>query len=161
MHDKDFMSPEEHYAALVDMLPAATRAVYAQTLNARIETAFRNRQFVVYEIHRREPRQLDRLTVSDFVCDDADGASCEVRNKEGRTAVVGYQPTQMFGYPIFFSIPLHAKLRWSAQPGDPLKGSLGFPLLVRTVSRLDPRERGVIHCETGPAYGKEFDSAVA
>lgn len=153
----DFMAPGEHYNRLVETLSAEKRAVYDSLRSVRQEACFRNRTFLVYRMEDRKPRILDRIQVLDFDCGDDTGASCEVRsNSTGQVILVGYAPVQLFDWPIFAHMPLHLKVRWSTTPDKPLDGSLAFDLVIRTTSRNHLRERGVIYCETGVAFSKEF-----
>lgn len=158
----DFMPVNEHYAALVAGLDKEDLTTYLRMRHVRAEVAYRNRTFVVYDIQNREPRVLDNLTVLDFNCDDARGASTEIRSgKSGETIVVGYSPAQLFDFPVFVHLSLHSKIRWSAYASDPLTGSLAFDLVMHTLSRLHLRERGVIYAETGVNFAKEFEATTA
>lgn len=153
------MSAEDHFERLVETLHPSTLSLYRQTKHVRIETAYRQRQFIVYKIVRREPEILDRIMVNDFICDDEVGATTELMSvKRNERISVGFAPVQLFHHPIFVCIPLHPKLRWSTTPDKPQSGSLGFPLVIRTMSRLNLRERGIIYMETGPEFSKEFES---
>jgi hypothetical protein len=107
----------------------------------------------------RQPKILDRIIINDFVCNETDGASAELTSTATqRSMEIGYEPQMLFGHPVLIWIPLHTKVRWSAPPSNPHKGSLGFPLTLRTMSRHHLRERGIVYCETGPSFGAEFDS---
>jgi hypothetical protein len=162
MQEQDFMHVTDHYAQLVTQLEPKVLAVYNTTKNARVETGYRNRNFIVYKMGGRHPEVLDRILVNDFHCSDEDGASTELmRMSDGEILNVGYAPQQLWDWPIFVCIPLHAKVRWAAKEEAPADGSLAFPLVIRTVSRLHKRERGVVYFETGPEFGKEFDIAIA
>lgn len=157
MFDEDFMTPEDHYARLVTRLEPETLALYNQTQHGRVETAYRNRNFVVYRMDGRAPREIDRILINDFRCDDERGATTELMSLVTKKIItVGYAPVQVFDHPVFVSIPLSAKVRWSAMPSAPDKGSLAFPLYIRTMSRHHMRERGIVYFETGPVFGKEF-----
>jgi len=153
-NETDFLTARDHFDALVARMQPEALALHTTLIHARIETAFQGRHFVVYQMVEREPEQIDRIIVNDFNCNERYGASSEIISVEtNRVLTVGYAPVQLFHYPVFLSIPLHAKIRWSV-PGNNLDaGSLAFPMLVRTRSRLHLRERGVVYCETGPAFG--------
>lgn len=162
MQDKDFMSVNAHFDAMVAQLPPAQAETYRGTKHARVETAFRNRHFVVYDMVGRTPHVLDRIIINDFTCDDEKGASAELTSTDsGQTLIINYRPQQLFRFPVFVAIPLHTKIRWGALEDDIDGGSLAFPILIRTRSRLHLRERGVTYCETGPAFGQEFDAPAA
>lgn len=156
----DFMSVTDHYDRLVNSLDPATRMVYDSTKHARVETGYRGRNFIIYSMIGRTPHVLDRIIVNDFNCDDEHGATAELLSVQtGKTLIVGYAPMQILRHPVFVCIPLHAKIRWSGDgKSDVNSGSLAFPLLVRTQSRLHLREKGVTYFETGPTFGQEFDA---
>jgi hypothetical protein len=153
-----FIPCEEHFNLLVQHLDPDELYLYRRTKHVRVEDAFRGRTFYVYEIEDRSPKVLDIITVEDFMCNERTGASTELRNRAGDTLTVGYEPIQLFGHEVFVHLPLHMRVRWSTVRSKPLAGSLAFPICVRTMSRLHPRERGVQHCETGVEYAKEFET---
>lgn len=158
-HNENFMDARTHFSKLVELMEPGARANYEKTYNARQETAYRGRTLVLYEMQNRdEPTLLEHVVFGDFECDDIKGATTLIRSQDtGKELIIGYEPVQLFAYPVFVFLPLHAKLRWSAVPSDPLNGSLAFPVIIRTLSRMSPREKGVIHCETGVQYAKEFE----
>lgn len=154
------MAVEEHFDRLLSTLPPQQLTLYRSMKNLRMEDAFRGRTFYLYEIVDREPNVLDVITVEDFLCNDSVGASTEVRNRDGDVVEVSYTPVQLFNYPVFLFLPLHTKTRWSSTPRRfQSGGSLAFPIGIRVLSRLHPRERGVVHCETGVAFAKEFETS--
>lgn len=149
----------DHFAQLVTRLDPKVLALYNSTKHVRVETGFRGRQFVVYRMEGRDPKIVDRYTVNDFICNDEEGSTADITSAEtGRTITIGYGPVQIPGYAIFLSLPLHAKIRWSAPASNLDAGSLGFPIVIRTMSRLTLRERGVTYMESGTEFGKEFDA---
>lgn len=153
------MAVEAHFDRLVQDLDSQDQKAFRAGKNTRVETAFRNRHFIVYEMTGRQPEELDRIFVNDFRVDDEEGATAELTSlKTGTTVVIGYTPTRLLSFPIFLWLPLHARIRWSAPVGDVYSGSLGFPMVIATRSRLHLRERNVTYFETGPTYGKEFDA---
>lgn len=153
-----FLTPEAHFERLVERMAGDELALYRSTAHVRTEDAFRGRTFYIYRIVDRAPEILDKLTVQDFVCNDSAGSSTEIRNENGETITVGYEPIRAFDYPIFLYLPLHCRVRWSTVSDRIDGGSLAFPILVRTMSRLHLRERGVIYMETGVTFSKEFES---
>lgn len=162
MNQADFLPVTDHYARLAALLSPKDLEDYARIKHVRSEVAYHNRSFVVYEIRNRAPNILDQLTVLDFSCDEADGASTELLSKTlGTKLVVGYKPIRLFTYPIFVHIPLHSKIRWSTTEDRIEGGSLAFDLVIRTVSRLHLQERGIVYCETGVSFAKEFEADVA
>jgi len=153
------MSVEDHFIGLVDTLPPQTREIYNRCRAVRIETAFRSRHFIIYKLRGKDPVELDRVSFEGFECDDF-GATTTIRSIETSLQItIGYTPVQVFDYPIFMFIPLHAKIRWATVSAG-AGGSLAYPIGIRTQSRRGLREKGVVHCETGLVYGKEFDFAI-
>lgn len=159
MTEEDFMVVTDHFAQLVTRLEPKVLALYNSTKHVRVETAFRGRQFVIYRMEGRDPKVIDRVTVLDFICNDEQGSTAEIKSETtGQTLTLGYSPVQVPGHAIFLSLPLHGKIRWSASPSNIDSGSLGFPVVIRTMSRLHLRERGVTYMESGTEFGKEFDA---
>lgn len=155
-----FMTPGEHFDKLLATLTEEDLALYRGMRNTRPEAAYRNRSFVVYEIVQREPLITATINILDFVADDADGATCEVIDTSTRrTMTVGYTPVRLFDFPIFVHLPLHGKLRWSTIAEKPNQGSLAFDIIIRCQSRNHLRERGVVYCESGINYAREFEGA--
>ena len=155
--EEDFLSVEEHYNRLVQGLSRDQQRQHWDCRNVRVETGFRGRTFYVYKIEGREPTVLDTLVMEDFIINDEDGASTELRsNVTGKSVVVGFTPVKLFDHPIYLCLPLHLRVRWDAKGNDPSKPSLGFPLVIRTQSRRHLRERGVTYFETGVVYANEF-----
>ena len=158
----DFMSAAQHFEALLCDLSEADFNDYKSMKTLRTETAFIKRNFVIYEMQGRDPVELDRIVVNDFVCNETVGASTELYSqRQGKILEVSYTPVRLFDHPIFVFLPLHGKIKWDARPGDTGRGSLAFPIVIRTQSRLHLRERGVVFMETGPDFGKEFDTDLA
>lgn len=154
---ESFMTPTVHLDRLVEGLTEAQQRAYRSMLNARVETAFRGRTFILYDIRERDAFVLEKLTIQDYECDDSNGASCEVRaERSGKVFTVDYTPCLIAPHHVFIFLPLHGKLRWSSRMSEVPKGSLGFPLVVRTHSRLHLREREVTYCETGVTFSQEF-----
>ncbi len=162
MQDDDFLAVEDHFDCLVDGLNARDLKAYKQCKHNRAETAYIGRNFLVYTMVDALPEVIDRLIVDDFHADGDHGASMVLVSTETkRTVEVGYTPTKLFEYPIFSWLPLHSTLRWGATGRTLHKGSLGFPIVLRTRSRFNLQEEGVIYCETGKQFGEEFDSTCA
>lgn len=154
------MDVEDHFDRLVDDLPQIDKDIFNACKHNRVETAYKKRHFIVYEMSGGHPHELDRITVNDFHADHTHGITTEVASRNlDEKLIVSYTPQRLFHFPMFVWVPLHAKVRWGATADDIHHGSLGFPLVLRTQSRLGLREDGVTYCETGVSYGKEFDAA--
>jgi hypothetical protein len=155
--NESFLSPQEHFDILASNLPADKLALFDGTTHGRIEVAYRNRSFFVYEMVNGSPVIHHELVVQDYLCNNDEGASTELLCRQtGRLLVVAYEPTQVFDYQIFVSIPVHHYVKWSTTPSRPRGGSLAFPLLIRTLSRTSLRDHGVMFMETGNNYVNEF-----
>lgn len=162
MKDEDFLIVEDHFAALVLTLEPEEMELYNRTRHVRVETGYRDRNFVVYQMRGGKRNVLDHISVLDFRCDDEIGASIEIKSNENQdTLVVGYIPIRLFGFDAFVHLPLHGRLSWSTTPDKVLEGKLGFPVCIRTLSRRGLREEGITYCETGMSYAREFESARA
>lgn len=162
MNDNDFLPVEEHFDRLVEGLNARDLTVYRQGKHVRVETAYKNRNFLVYRMIDGKPVELDRIIVNDFSADEERGTSTSlVSMATKRTLTIGYSPVRLLDYPVFMWLPLHGKLRWGATEQTLHQGSLAFPIAIRTRSRFGLRESNVIYCETGQSFGTEFDTVCA
>lgn len=162
MTDNDFLAVEDHFDRLVEGLNARDLKAYRQCKHTRPEAAYVGRNFLVYTMINGEPQELDRLIVDDFNANGEHGASTIiVSTKTSRTIEVGYTPVRLLDYPAFVFIPLHSRLRWGASEKSLHKGTLAFPVVVRTRSRFNLREEGVTYVETGRSFGEEFDTPCA
>lgn len=154
---ENFLDYESHFAALVNQMPEPEQRLYNAGRHTRVETAYFGRNFVVYRMGREGPLLLDRLVIQDFHCDDQAGASAQIKSKTtGETVLLSYRPLKILAFDFFMFLPLDIRTRWSAPASNLNKGSLAFPIVLRTPSRLGLQERGVTYCETGKDYGKEF-----
>jgi hypothetical protein len=160
--DEDFLPASEHFKLLEAQLTGAQLDLFRQTRNGRSEMAYPGRTFVAYRMRDRQPEVLDKLMVNDFSCDEEAGASTELVSLiTGKPLVVNHGPVQVFDLPVFLALPLSLKLTWRVKPSNPDKGSLGFPIYVRTMSRASHRQTGVVHFETGVEFGQEFPEVAA
>ena len=157
-----FIHPVDHFERLVDALPDDERTLFRKLSAIRVETAYAGRTFIVYRIDRYGDVQvLDKLEVLDLEINEEVGGSTEVRSHmTGDTFVVGYTPERVPGQDVFMWMPLHQRVRFDAIPdrddGDIVSHSVGFNLCVKVSSRIGPRERDTVHCETGAAFHREF-----
>lgn len=154
----DFLLAPEHFARLVAKLPRDERDLFEELRHVRIETAFKDRHFVVYRMDDHgHPIVIDRLVIGDFECDDIEGASTAVWSTELKQgAIIGYTPELLWDYDAFMFMPLHGKIRWASSDPDSGKCSLGYPIGIKTRSRLNLREPGVTYIETLKSFGDEF-----
>lgn len=155
-----FLSPEDFFQLLVDGIPEEDQDLYSAMKHTRIETGYRGRKFIVYQMKNRLPEKLATLCVNDFVCDDEYGCSTQIEwlERPGSFITVGYQPVKLWDFPIFCHLPLAEKLRWTAKEHNPNERSLGFLMVLRTKSRLHLQERNVVYMEGARTYQEEFHS---
>ena len=152
-----FLMPEDFSAYLADNIDDEDKETLATMRHTRIEPAYRNRKFIVYEMVNRLPEKLATLVVMDFVCDDEDGCSTQIEWMEtGEIITVGYSPTKVFDFPIYVHLPVNQKVRWSAKVEDPEDQSLSFLMVVRTQTRRNLRERDAVYMEATKDFQKEF-----
>lgn len=157
---KGFIAPDVFQKHLVEGIDDDSKAVLSTMKHTRIEAAYRNRKFIVYEMKERAASKLATVCVLDFLCDDDDGCSTQLEwmERPGEILTVGYAPVQLWDFPIFVYLPVHQKVRWSAREGDVNNRSLSFMMVVRTQSRYHLRERDVIYMEAHRTFHEEFYS---
>lgn len=150
--------PDEFYRYLADNIDDDAKAALATMKHTRVEAAYRNRKFIVYEMQGRQPVKLGTIAVCDFECNDEEGCSTQLEWLEnpGDCITVGYEPIQLWDFPVFVHLPLHQKVRWSARENDTDDRSLSFLMVVRTQSRRHLREKGVIYMEAYRSFQEEF-----
>jgi len=155
-----FLTPEDFYALLESGIDEGSKSLLATMRHTRIEAAYRNRKFIVYRMNGREAEKLATLAVLDFVCDDEDGCTTQIEWLEhpGEIITVGYEPVQLWGFPIFVHLPVNQKVRWSAKEHDTDDRSLSFLMVIRTQTRRHLRERDAVYMETYRSYQEEFFS---
>jgi hypothetical protein len=159
MSSPQFLSDFQYFKLLVERMPPWQRSAYRSLRHARSEGCTRGRAFVVYTHGRHGLQVLDTVTVLHFEADEEAGARCELRSQNtGEILEVGYQPTQLWGYPVFVHLPLHLWLNWDVREGSDTP-SLHFGLVVRTASRYTLRERDRVYFETKTSFEKEFGAA--
>jgi hypothetical protein len=159
---RDFLTVEDHFNALLGCLNEDDRSTYDSFRNVRVETGFRDRDFVIYRVWPgNDVEVLDTLTVLSFQCEDEFGASAEIESdKHARAVRIDYTPVRPFDYPFFMWLPLHSRIRWAAQENNIEAGSLAFPIVIRTASRRHLREPSIVYCETYTSFVAEFPNAL-
>ena len=162
MNEDTFLDVEEHFDILLKALSPEDQRIYREARNTRIETGYRGRSFVLYSTDDIGPVGVDRLVIKAFTCNDDQGASFELESTDhGGVLRVGYTPVRLFDHPVLMWLPIHARVRWGAARSAIDRGSLAFPVAVRTQSRKTLRDPGAIYCETGASYSREFNITVA
>lgn len=151
------MSVEDHFNKLIDRLARDDRSQFDEMRHVRVETGFRDRDFIIYKMRGTEPEVLDTLRVLSFSCTDDFGASAEIHSSTWDQIVpIDYTPRAMWQYPVFMWLPLHSRIRWASHEDRIGEGSLGFPIVIRTKSRRHLKEHNVIYCETLTSFSTEF-----
>lgn len=152
--------PDEFYKHLANNIDDGAKSVLATMKHTRIEAAYRNRKFIVYEMRGRQPEKLATISVCDFECNDEEGCSTQLEWMEnpGEFITVGYEPIQLWDFPVFLHLPVHQKVRWSAREDDINDCSLSFLMVIRTQTRRHLREKDAIYMETYRSFQEEFFS---
>lgn len=141
---------------MVDTLPWEAYEAYKLTRHARSEISFVGREFIIYQMDGDQPQVLDKLVCTGFTFDSVKGTSATFQSREtGKTLTVGYQPEQVFEYPVFIFLPLYNYIKW--EPWRP--SQVNFQLVIRTQSRKRMWERYVIYFETSIDFSREFNEA--
>ena len=155
---KAFVSKEAHQDALLATLTPEDYQAYQSLKHTRAEPCYRGRMFVVYEMAQGRCVVRDQVEVLDFVCDDQDGASTELRSRTtGKRMKISYRPARLFDFPIYVWMPLCTRARWCADEDMAGKtGSLAFDLTIRVQSRRGLRDHGTVYFETAKAWSDEF-----
>lgn len=158
----NFLTKDDLFHRMVAGLKADDQSLYAALRHNRVESCYVGRTFILYKMRGGEPVALDNVQVLDYYCDDASGASAEVRSANlGRRLTIGYKPVQVFSHPVMMWMPLFSRSRWCATPEMAANGggSLGFDLVLRSQSHISLREEGVVHIVTGPQWAEEFGTS--
>lgn len=154
---KDFHPVTELFDNLVEQLPDQHYNLWHKLGHIRVETGFRGRRFLVYQIDRGQPGVIDTLTITDYLVDSRDGARMFLASDlHGEEIQVGYRPAKLWGYRAFMALPLHSQVRWSSA-GELEEGKLAFPVLIKQQSRFSMRDVGVDMVETTTSYAREFN----
>lgn len=153
-----FLTPEDFYKFLADGIDEGSKELLAGMKHTRIEAAYRNRKFIVYKMNGREHEKLATLAVLDFLCDDEVGCSTQIEwlERPGDVITIGYEPVQLWDFPIFVHLPVNQKVRWSAKEDNPDDRSLSFLMVLRTQTRRHLRERDAVYMETYRSFQEEF-----
>jgi hypothetical protein len=152
-----YLTEVENSAALAAEMPPGDRSEYDGYGHNRIESAFVDRDFVVYECQGRDSKNIQRppkilttVRVIDFRADYASG--CEVRLLDKTTQdtlKVGHVPRRVFDYPVFMAVPARLRIAWDAQwHGDRLMRSLLFAVLIKARNKSEFLSKGNVYMET-------------
>ena len=152
-----FLSPQEQFDEVEKAnMPADEARIFDLYKHSRREFVYPGKKFVVYEMGHTNPKVLDVITVDDFDCNNVDGASTRLLNREGKDILVGYTPTMLFQHPVFVFLPIEMRINFNARHDDHQEKSLSFGLVLRTKSRISLSERKVTYCESREVFIQEF-----
>lgn len=153
-----YLGPEESHRELLSHLDAEARLEWDSFGHARIEPAFQDRVFVIYECmgrknnspEQRPPKIITTVRVLNFIARDENGCVVRLLNEETNDVMeVTHVPKKVFDYPIFASIPANFTLRWDAHPhGGQIERSLSYLLHIKSRNKAEFFSRGNTYMET-------------
>jgi hypothetical protein len=167
--ESDFFDVRENLADLVTHLPDEDQRRFQNYGHMRIESAFVDRQFIVYKPtgltkggQHNPPEILNVVKVVDFSVDPRNG--CQVVLKEQQTEqelVVSHVPRRLYAYPVYMCVPAKLEVHWDARRLENWRvwRSLSFAVLVKTKNKSDFYSRGNTYLETPNSFGKLFPNA--
>ncbi len=153
-----FLTDADNAAALAADIQKDDRADFDSFGHNRLESAFVDRVFIVYECQgragakdiQRPPKILTVVRVTGFNANYATG--CEIKlldEANNRSMTVGHVPTRLFDYPIFVAVPPRLTIKWDAQfMGDKLVRSLLFVMFVKCRNKAEFFSKGNTYMET-------------
>lgn len=154
----EFFTDQENLAELVTHMPDEDQRRFNNYGHFRVESAFLDRQFIVYEptglstdkLHL-PPKILNLVKVIDFSVDPRNGCQVVLKEQQAQQElVIGHVPRRVYGYPIYMSVPAKLTLRWdgrSLESGRVWR-SLSFAVLIKTKNKADFYSRGNVYFET-------------
>lgn len=152
-----FLSDLDNAAALVaDMVPD-DRADYRAFGHNRLESAFVERVFIVYECLgrtsndiQRPPRIITTLRVTNVRMTFDAGVEVQLLDEvNNRSMWFGHVPKRLFDFPLFASTPPRMTIKWDAQfMGDKLVRSLLFAILIKSRNKASFLSKNNIYAET-------------
>ena len=153
-----FLEEHQNLDSLINEMALEERLEYESYGHNRLESAFVERKFVIYQClgrHtsknvQRPPRILTTIRVVDFSASPRGG--CEVKLLEEikqETLCVSHVPKRVFSYPLFIQIPPRVTLKYDGQwiAGD-LVRSLLFAVLVKARNKAEFFSKDNIYMET-------------
>ena len=164
----EFFSDEDNMADLVDQMPEEDRTRYGNYGHNRVEPAFVDRIFIVYQPsglnaakQHIDPKIVTTIRVLDFSADSRDGVVVRVRDEMfGDEQLITYIPKRLFKYQVFVSVPPRLTLRWDAHESEGYTyRSLSFALLIKTRNKSSFYSKNNHYIET-PNKFRELYPAV-
>ena len=163
----EFFSDEENMADLVSQMPEEDRTRYGNYGHNRIEPAFVDRIFIIYQPsdlnaakQHIDPKIVTTIRVLDFSINSIDGAMVRVRDENFNSEqIITYVPKRLFKYQVFVSVPPRLVLKWDAHEADGhLHRSLSFALLVKTRNRATFYSKGNTYAESPGKFRELYPS---
>lgn len=159
-----FLYPRDHFDTLVASLEPEDLTLFGRLAAVRVITAYKGRSLVLYTLNGGKPSVVDRLSFTDFLCNEEVGATTEVASaKYKESVVVGYAPERMFGWDLFAWVPLHARVHWDVVPDpcvvpalDKTPYSLGFNACLKMHDARYFDREGVLYALTGREFSSRF-----
>lgn len=152
-----FLTDADNAAALAAEVNPEDRADFKLFGHNRLESAFVDRIFIVYECQGRNtkniqlpPKILTTVRVVGFRGDYTSGFEVKFLDEVTQeTMTIGHVPKRLFDYPIFVAIPPRLTVKWDAQfMGDKLVRSLLFAILVKARNKATWFSKGNVYMET-------------
>ncbi len=154
-------------ADLVSHMPEEDRTRYGNYGHNRLEPAFVDRIFIVYQPsglnaarQHIDPKILTTIRVLDFSIDSRDGAVVRVRDENfGDEQLITYIPKRLFKYQVFASVPPRLQLRWDVHAADGQRHrSLSFALLLKTRNKAEFYSKNNTYIETPNKFKELYPS---
>lgn len=154
----EFFDVRENLADLVTHMPEEDQHRFHKYGHMRIESAFIDRQFIVYKPQgltkggqHNPPEILNVIRIVDFSVDARNG--CQVVLKEEQTQqelAVGHVPRRVYGFPIYMCVPARVEVRWDGRrlENGRVWRSLSFAVLLKTKNKSDFYSPGNTYIET-------------
>lgn len=162
----NYMNDTESMADLVSRMQRQERDRFEAFRHMRVEGAFVDRVFVIYQPtgltpdrRHRPPRILGQIRVKDFRCDARHGCCVTVEDSlTGATQHVDYIPALCFSYDFFIGLPPFSRLRWDARfdLGGSVERALTFGLLFKTRSRAEFYSKDCVMAETPNSFRRLY-----
>lgn len=161
-----YLDDEDNREDLIAQIPEPHRARYEKCGHHRVESAFKDRVFIVFKATGKHGSPASGVEVIDLVrvvnidCDFKVGFSVQLENQKGVSQVVSYVPNTLYEHRIFVSIPPKLLLRWDAHEHKGItRRSISCAILIKTRNKADFRSVGNLYMETPKAFGRLFPEA--
>lgn len=161
-----YFDDEDNREDLIAQIPEPHRARYEKFGHNRVESAFKDRVFIVFKAAGKngspasDVEVIDLVRVTSIDCDFEAGFSVQLENQKGVSQVVSYVPNPLFEYRIFVSIPPKLLLRWDAREHNGItRRSISCAILIKTRNKADFRSVGNLYMETRKTFRRLFPKA--